>query len=452
MKYIRLIAFFYLFMTGSRATFCQSASIFKDLSLDYSTVYKGDLNNSLKFSLPFLELRGALRYKELKAWPPDYNLGVMLTSLPFYKPLSLLFKGGNLSANGSLSLLNSPSFSQEPSPFGLDTAISIENMGASLPAKDIFTKPYSYFFELDYKGKSFFQSAAINFFSDGSSTAGGTGFKITAGKKVDFSFAYTAGIFPLEKMKNDSWYFPRQYYAGGSHICMNWQAGFSAGAFKSLFTLCNYESPFSIYERTFRLQNQLRLKHFSTLLDIFYNPNENLITSSGKLLSPSLQFHGGSMIKFSSLTGGLTFLADINPNDKKHKLKSQSGIKYEGKIYSATITSSLNLLLTSNAQGLEIQCSGGNLQNTNKICIKGFSAEVSPDFSFERNTKGNFTFTEKIRLLLEYKGLLTLTAKSNFNLKHKEAFKDRKFYWDTKISLEGKIGFFGISLSLEVDG
>ena len=105
MKNIRLIAFFFLLLVSTGTVVCQNGTLLKDLSLNYSAGYDGDLNNSLKFTLPFMEIRGALRNKKVITWPPDYNFGVMLDTQAFYKPVSLAVKAGNLVTGGSISLL-----------------------------------------------------------------------------------------------------------------------------------------------------------------------------------------------------------------------------------------------------------------------------------------------------------------------------------------------------------
>ena len=56
MKNIRLIAFFFFLVVSTGTLVCQGTTLFKDLSLDYSAGYDGDLNNSLKLTLPFMEV------------------------------------------------------------------------------------------------------------------------------------------------------------------------------------------------------------------------------------------------------------------------------------------------------------------------------------------------------------------------------------------------------------
>ncbi len=439
MKNIRLIAFFFFLGVGCGSGFCFGADIIcPEAAL------------GLKLTFPFLELRGAARCKQEKLWPPDYNYGLMIDTEPFYKKVSVTAKAGNLLSGGSLSLLNSPSFSQEPSSFGLDTALGIDRLTAALPAKDNYTSPMSYFLEGTYNGSSIFQKANLNFFYDSKKLVTSSSIRIESANKIDLDFCFTGGLFPLDKTKDDSWYLPAQYYSGGKHICMNLQTGIRTGSYNGVFTVGGYETPFSSYMAVWRFENQIRTKHFCTVLDFFYNPNTNLITSSGKELNPLLQIRSGSMIKYNSITGGTGFLLDINTTAREHSLKTQAGIKYESDIYRSSLTACFDMILGSPGDHITVECPKGNIQNANSIYIKDFKLELSPKFYFERSSKGVLTYTEKLGLGFEYNGKIDVAVTANFELKHKNNFSEKKFNWDTKISAEGKVGFVGWSLILVI--
>ena len=199
MKNIRLIAFFFFLGIGCGSSVCFGADIISP-----------EASLGLKLTFPFLELRGAARCKLEKLWPPDYNYGLMIDTEPFYKKVSVTAKAGNLLSGGSLSFLNSPSFSQEPSSFGLDTALGIDTLTATLPAKDNYTSPMSYFLQGTYNGSSIFQKKDLNFFYDTKKLVTSSSIRIESANKIDLDFCFTGGLFPLEKTKDDSWYLPAQ--------------------------------------------------------------------------------------------------------------------------------------------------------------------------------------------------------------------------------------------------
>lgn len=450
MKNIRLIAFFFLLLVSTGRVVCQNGTLLKDLSLNYSAGYDGDLNNSLKFTLPFMEIRGALRNKKVITWPPDYNFGVMLDTQAFYKPVTLAVKAGNLVTGGSISLLNSPGFSAAPSLFGLDTVLVVENLSASLPAKDNYSSPVSYFFECNYRGGDFLKKIDLNCFYDKQKLALSSSIFLNPIKNFELSLCYSAGLFLLEKTKNDSWYLPFEYYSDGKHICMNLQTGLRAGIYNGIFTAGLYETPFSSYMATWRLENQIRTKHFCAVMDCFFNENQNLITSSGKLMNSLLQVRGGGMIKYNSFTGGSGFLLNINTSEREHSIKNQAGIKYEADVYKGSFTGSIDIILVSSGDQIRLECSKGNIQNTNSFYIKDFKLELAPKFYFERSSKGVMTFTEKLGFDFEYKGKIKAAFTADLELKHKDNFSDRKFAWNSKVSIEGKIGIVEWSVGIGI--
>jgi len=450
MKNIRLIAFFFLLMVSTGTAVCQSGTLFTDLGLNYSASYDGDLNNSLKLTLPFMEIRGALRNKKVITWPPDYNFGVMMDTKTFYKPVSLAVKAGNLVTGGSISLLNSPAFSGVPSLFGLDTVLVVENLSASLPAKDNYSSPVSYFFECDYRGDDFLKKIDLNCFYDEQKLALSSSIFLNPGKNFELSLCYSIGLFPLEKTKNDSWYLPFEYYSDGKHICMNLQTGLRAGIYNGIFTADLYETPFSSYMATWRLENQIRTKYFCAVLDCFFNENQNLITSSGKLVNPLLQVRGGGMLKLNSFTAGSGFLMDINTTERIHSCKTQAGLKYESNVYKESLTLSVDLVLGNPGDHITLECPKGNIQNTNSFYIKDFKLELAPKFYFERSSRGLFTYTEKLGFDFEYKGKIKAAFTADLELKHKNNFSDRKFAWNSKVSFEGKIGIVEWSVRVDI--
>ena len=431
MKNIRLIAFFFFLMCGGLG-FAQ----------------KQEVSCELKLTLPFLELRGAVRNKDAFTWPPDYNAGLLLDSESLYKRAPFVFKAGNLVPGGSLSLLNSPSFSQEPSPFGQDTAISVENLSAALPAKDNYSRPVSYYLQGGYRGTGVFQKADLNFYYDNENAAVSSIVRLEPFKKSALVICFTGGLFPLQKTKEDSWYLPADFYGEGKHICMNLQTGLLTGSFNSIFTAGLYETPFSSYAALWRLENQLKTKSFCAVFDLFYNPNQNLITSSGKIMDPLLQFRGGAMVKHADITFGTGFLLNINTTQRIHSLKTQTGTRYENNMYRGSLTASFDFDLGSYAENLTIECPKGNIQNDNSFYISVFKLNLSPKLYFERSSKGVLTFTEKLGFDFEYNGKVKAGVTANLEFKHKKNFTDKKFDWNSKISVEGKLGYVNWSLSV----
>lgn len=472
MKNIWLIAFLFIYgLIGGAGPGLYAAS--GDFSFSLRTDYdfsKKEMINSSKIKVPFIEVRGALKnnfnsgkidFSNLK-----WNYGLDLCSQKLIPNFQINFKCGNLSATESLSKLNSPALSSTVSPFFSTSKLKAKSLDISLPQYNSFSSAQSYALQTIFKQDSLINQAGLNLFYN-SSDQNQKGIltlnafiKIKALKKSEINFSSTGGIYPYKKKNLTSWFTDESYYAQGQHFCMNNQFSFAAENFSSLFIMSSYRSPFATLLNTWRTENLFKTDNFTFKLDCFYNPNDEIITSSDKKINPLLQIDGGGQYRFKTqgknlitIITGINSQADINLSQNSHNLKSAFGIRYSGNWTSGTFTAPLSFSIKKQAQGINLDFTGGSLDISSTIYLNNFLPGISGKFTFTPDSKkSKWTFTEKLGINAEYKDLqnnIKLLGKSNITFSRKTGEIKNKINFDLALKASFIINWCLIDLNLE---
>ena len=448
MKYIWLIAFLFTFLfAGGSAAWGQTISLRSDY--DY---FKNEFVNSAKFSLPFLEARGALKNDQ-------WNYGLAVSSEKILPLFPLTFMTGNLSQSGSISRLNSPALSTSVSAFG-GVMVKASGLQASMPAVKSFTKPQSYFLQAGIVPKKIISCFDASAFYDGNTFTYSSFLKFSPIKNIDFSFCTTGGIFDYQKKKADSWFLTEDFYNAGSHLCFNNQICVNTKSFSSLLILGIYETPFGDFVNTWRSENLFKFKRFTFNLNGFYNGNDLVITSSDKKINPLLQVKSGFKYQFIGVAGrplicatGFNLLANINLADTEHTLKSAFGVKLTGARVTSQISANVNAAVKNQENNLLIDFSGGSVQTTNSFYIKALKTTASGKITFTPDAKKTkWTFTEKVGLNLEYaspKGGISFANKNQITFTQKTEMSQTQITFSSSLSAKFKFRFCSLDLRLD---
>ena len=450
MKNIQLIAFLFglgLIPGAAQGIFAQS--------FDFS---KEEFTISSKVNLPFLEIRGAVKPSL------DWNYGLSFSSKKLTPKVPVTIKIGNLYGGGSLSKLNSPALYSSLSPF-TSSSVKAGGLDVSLPQYNNFSYPQSYYFDIAIKPEIFVKQINFGLFykdnkDSGSSITTSAGVKIAPGKKIDLSYYFTGGLYPYKKNGFTTWFSQERFYKEGKHLCFNNQLSFSAGGFSSLLIASTYQSPFGDFLNTWRVENVLKLKHFTFNLNCFYNPNEKVITSSDKKLKPLLQINGGGQYK--CITGtkkpvsvilGINTLGEVNLLEKTHSLKNTAGIQYSGSVFSGKIATDINFKLTEETEGIKAIFSDGAIEASNSFYFNNLTSALTGKFTFTPDAKKTkWTFTEKAGISFEYEnsgGNISFTNKNQISFTQKTGESKNKISFTSTLSVKFQFRFCSLHVHLE---
>ena len=343
-----------------------------------------------RVTTPLAELRTANR-------PGKSNFAAAVSTAKLLPRLPLSFRAGNLSAGGSLSLLNSPELSSGSTAFTQSLALPAA-LSTSLPGSASYTKPVSAFFEARYTppNKSL-PSLTVNLwltpdaasplgslYSSWTISPGGGGTK--SGSKAQsagtsqsgnnsqsagtvpqsaltLSASFTTGLFNYESNDTGSWFLKSPYYPASTHSCSLFQLGAllkkNTTSTSVNLAAALYESPFGFYQLLYRSDIKIIIKHLEFFSQFFYNPYDQVLTSSQKVLTPCFQAKGGLVFKSQSRLAsiylhtpvffkfGLNAYCRINLTEKEHPLKFNSGIVFTTGPVSTTAAASLSASLLS---------------------------------------------------------------------------------------------------------
>ena len=355
--------------------------------------FDDDKTTGLRMTTPVSDLRLTTR-------PQKQNFGAAVFTSNVLPRLPLTVKVGNLSAGGALSTLNSPELSAGSSPF-TTSVTSASPLTAALPGHTSFSKPASAFLEFSTPPNQTVRrkQAAGTTPNAGTTLNAGTSLNATPTPNVQLplslkintwltdnastpvtsfsadlplpaqhltlSASYLGGIFYYNSNSTSSCFLKSPYYPSAEHYCGLFQ--FSAlikNPDKSInltLTTALYESPFGFYQLLYRSDSKLTTKHTSLFSQIFYNPYDQLLTSSGKTLSPSLQIKTGFLYKTPSKLASLYFKTPvflrvgsnaylkINLTQTEHPLKANTGLQFstEKTTQSISLSAEGNLLSKS---------------------------------------------------------------------------------------------------------
>ena len=401
MRYIQLIAFFF-FMAFASLCGGNQALHALNVQQDYSA----------RLNLSFLEGRCNLERKnEFR-----YNWGVCIHTDQLFPVIPVIFKTGNISSGGIVSRLNSP----ELSPVLGTSAGQIKPavLEASLPSWNSFSKPVAWFLQGGYSSKKTdIKTARISIFADKQHFTGSLDFKFIFKKSITTTLCLTGGFYPYKQSEVSSWFNDACFYHPGSHVCMGSQLSVSSKNAGTLWIINAYESPSGKFLPVFRTENYFKHKNFSMNLNAFYNQNENVITSSGKTLSPKLQLK--TTLNYQFLNGiktpviiknSFSTQADIKLNSDTHNLKTAAGIKFTGEINTVNIVAKASFNVKKLNKSTAITFSNGNIDLSFGTVVRNFKPEFSAKFTFETDdNKQKWNFSQKAGINLRYYGIIELT-------------------------------------------
>ena len=445
MRNIYLMAFLFLLVLaagGRNLLPAESKTIPFSLDLGTKLVTEGlgakeELTLSQKLSLPFLEFKLAQRPKEKL-----YNYGMLLYSdkLTPHFPVSLM--AGKLTSSGLISKMNSPELGSTVSAGGTEgtggSPPKINLLKASFVQSSVYSKPDSFFAELGYADKKgVLRKAGVAGFYDGQTFTSSVDILLNAGG-VKAELCLGGGLYPYGQKKEDSWFCAGPFYHEGEHFCGLGQLSFSYKKLSSLLMINIYESPFGKFEYTWRTENSFGFRRFSFNFAGFLNLNKDVITSSGKTLSPLLQLKGGGQYQFVGGKESPVFIktafaakTDINLTEDLHSLKTAASFKITGEKTNFNLGCKCNFGAKKEIQTVVMDFSNASVEAVLSRYIYSFKPQLKAKVLFEPDSKKQvWTFTEKIGLSCSWydkKGILSIGGNADVTLiqkneKNKEAY------------------------------
>ena len=327
--------------------------------------FDDDDTGGMRLTTPFSDLRLTTR-------PNKQNFGAAVFTSNILPRLPLTVKTGNLSAGGALSILNSPELNSGSSPF-TTSVTSPQVLTASLPGYTSFSKPVSTFLEFSIpQNKSASPHSfplKLNTWFTQQASLPVTSLALTfppLPPYLTISASYIGGFFYYNSNSTSSWFLKSPYYPSGKHYCGLFQLSTQIKKSKNQNFLLNlttalYESPFGFYQLVYRADAKLSTKHTEFFSQIFYNPYDQLLTSSEKTLTPGLQLKTGILYKTPSklaslyfqtpvfLRAGTNAYLKINLTQPEHPLKVNAGLQFstEKTTQSLSISADANLISKS---------------------------------------------------------------------------------------------------------
>ena len=325
-----------------------------EISPHFEAYLDDEITLGARFTTSFSDLRFTAR-------PDKINFGAAAFSSNVFPRLPLTFKAGNLSAGGALSTLNSPELTTSSSPFTTSSSAT-PPLTATLPGYSSFSKPVSAFLEFATPGPSNQKlpstPAALPWFlpfslklntwftqQASSPVVSFSSIFPCSNKQMSFSATYIGGIFYYNDNSSGSWFLKSPYYPAGQHFCGLLQLSADFKKSKKLpglavnLSALLYESPFGFFQTAYRAEAKVTTKRLQIFLQAFFNPYDQLLTSSGKSLFPSLQLKSGLIFKSPAkvaslyfeqpvfLRAGINFHSKINLTKPEHPLKANAGLQ-----------------------------------------------------------------------------------------------------------------------------
>ena len=319
-------------------------------------------------------------------------------------------KIGKLNPSGNISSLNSPALSTSISPFSAATN-KPKYLNASLPTTSSFSKPFSYFAQVDYKNKDFFiNDAKLNFFMIDTNTFYSSLFtKIPLAKKITLNFSLLAGLFE-QKTQN--------------HFAGIFQSGIVTKKIDSCINLNLYQKSQNEFAWTFRSDNLFKLNRFFINTDFFINTNDEFTTSSQKKMTECFQAKLGAQYRF--VVKGikpLFFNAGINSYFKSDFTKDEFSTKISAGI--KLTTSSYNGSVVFLVEGIKkefFEIESYNLQFKNSFWIKNVKPTINLTLDYEPQ-KESLLIKNNLNFLISQKYPITSTNSVSFYTKQNELTK-----------------------------
>lgn len=387
-----------------------------------------------KFISPFSQFRFYTNNK-------NYNTGYEIFTGNFIKSVPLTIKVGNLSPGGSLSKLNNPLLSTSISPF-TSAGTSASNITASLPGYSAFSKPLSAFGQisvfpraLSLSGSSrqrgfYIKKVAANLWSSSENSEPAisllTDFCLS--RNSSLTCASTFGFFDYESKCSSSWFSDQNFYHAGKHLCTLNQAAYTYGKFSTLISVASYEQPDANFTHIYRTENKVRIANFTLGSSVLYNPYQNVMTSSQKIIDPCVQLKNSLQYQFRGgkhlpvfYKAGINSYVNFNLEKKEHQAKLSAGFQGTSALMSLSVYTTANFDFTnSNQQIQSFDFDSAALTIKNTLYFQKITTGVTASFTVnpDKNYQ-NLTTTEKF------------SASASFN-------KNPKFTADTSLSFTQK--------------
>ena len=322
----------------------------------YTSVEKDEQLLGTKVNLPFAEFRTA--GSAFSAEKINFGLSLstkkLLPSPPFW-PCHLTVKAGNLSGGGALTKLGNPTLSASTSPFSTGLS-SPTPLTASLPSYSSFSKPESTFVQLETSGHT---KALANLWLTPDAPSPVVSSQLStsfAANRLTLNLSAVAGRFYYDAASSSSWFSHQAYYRSGTHLCSLLQLASQythspASTLSANFAAGLYESPFGTLPVNLRADLSLKNKKLELFTSAFYNPQQDLITSSQKKLDSCIQLKAGFITKgmghFFSIPliikTGFNAFSTINILGYEHPLLANAGVQLSDGTATISFTSSLKL-------------------------------------------------------------------------------------------------------------
>lgn len=368
-------------------------SFWQKTSIDFATISSFALKEASEPELKTFTSGGKVKipYIEVRYYQngEKYNYGFATDSENLMKNFSATVKAGTLSFSSSISRLNNPLLSASATPFSTTTA-DVLFINSALAGSSSFSNPLGFFWQSQYKNsRSFLQNALVNLFyqPENQKFAFSTGIKFNPAKKFEFSTSFTAGYFPYNENSSSSWFFKDDfYYRGGQHFCMMLQNAISLHNLKLLLTFSEYESPFGHFAPIFRLDLRYKKRGYTFTGEAFYNPENNLLSSSEKKINELLQFKSAIQKQFTGgktfplfYKFGISFYDSYDISKSQNNSKISTGFQVSSILMSFTITAASEFSDTLDSLALQIKNSWYLADITPGITING---TISPNQNF----------------------------------------------------------------------
>lgn len=387
------------------------------------------------------------------------NYGVSINLDTFFPKVPVEIKTGNLSFTGGISKLNSPSLTSTPTPFSSYTPATLYNK-SSLPSYTSYSKEQSVFMQAGFTDRTkplqkLLFSAVYAPYSTGTATTASFLVQVRPVKNFTIYTSASLGLFPFEEKTNSSWFSEKLYY----HKDTLFSANFNLSAKTPLFVTNNfltlYESPFGQAQFTFRNENSLKTRRFHFNLAEFYNPNEQLYTSSQKFLTRQLQIKAGS--SYQTVTGqkmpfflklGTSSFFDYDFENDECSTKLSAGFKLTGQDLNTTGTITANGTVKKEGSSFDYNFSSLSISVQNKMYTKILTPSLNTGFSFSPGASTaktqTWTTTEKIQLGLSFGNKFYVTNTAALNIRQKNFIFDQLSF-DDSLTLKLKLNHFSLT-------
>ena len=438
---------------------CSFIVLFTGMLAGGSTLFTQEFSAGFqeKLLLPFLEVRSNQSFSENSSW----NWGSVLYTSRLWKKFPCQIKTGNLTGGGGISKLKDPTLSQSITPFS-KARTEVSEISASLPGLNTGKKPVSLFGEFCYSDKKkVFSSSKLNFFYNNEDI-----FPVFSGsqtvclfKKLQLSFAATAGIFTYPENTFNSWFTTSDFfYHQGSHFCINPQVSLKVPHFETLFSAPTYQTPFGKTLSVYKTENKVSFGHSVFSFSLFYNEHQNLLTTRENVLKEMIQTKIGFQTTLpvgrrqpvflrTGFAGCTSFMLS-EKNFDSHKVKVSAGGRLYSMLYSFSLSSNAGFTIDTTGKRISTDFDSISFQFSNAWYFKKITPELklgttlTPSKNYE-----SLTSSEKIGITAAFFKNPKITAGSSFSFTQKDGISTKQenttsitASWRLKaLSLTGKL-------------